>query len=72
MHNLQTAIRYSRNGRWHEAKNLTDPNINKLELDILYSIRTELTASKADDLHLKATRIIITNISAKVCYQFDS
>ena len=56
---LQTAIQYTRNGRWHEAKNLTDPNINKKELDILYSIRTELTASKDDDLLLKATRIII-------------
>jgi hypothetical protein len=56
---LQIAMKYIQNGNWHEARNLTDPNINNQELSILYSIRTELTASKDNDLLLKSTRIVI-------------
>jgi hypothetical protein len=52
-------MKYIQNGNWHEARNLTNPNINNQELSILYSIRTVLTASKDNELLLKYTRKVI-------------
>ena len=56
---LQAVIKCIHDGKWHETRNMTDPNINKQERNIFHSVRHELTASRDNDLVLKSTRIVM-------------
>ena len=44
---------------WRRHWNTTNPNVNRQELAIVHSVRTELTVCENDDVLLKSTRIII-------------
>ena len=56
---LQAAIKYIRNGGWYQVENTTNSSVNRHELAILRSVRTELTVSENDDVLLKSTRVVI-------------